>query len=484
MSKPIIEKAKSICLVVLFLSTVLLLCFFWGNISFDSIKSQQEVNAEEIPDITYMIKPDQIVVTFGANNYTVIAPGNLDVWYNSSGAACMAKEIGRFGRAENILVEEITYAQYQEVMQFRSILAEFAYDIPMADFFQNYQIKKPSNYDVIETVTAIGYSTASEKHLFVYDGKNHKYYRLVADVENADFEALIASIEAKDYNSYNPISAYMGIEVENKTLIPVEIKTNLRTFLFRQESYSYQTEKINAIAENFFGRNMDFVRTITEDSGTVIYMYSYAKNVLIVNTDGSIEYKEEQTSDTEQSFLEALETAVQFVARHGSWESRNGAKLTPYLKDVSLNPNKKKGFRFTFGMEANGNRLFYEKGDPIVIDVTSGQVTYYKRNMIDFDQEDLETIETYSAEAAFSPVNLIANNYEYLYHILETPDDKNMDEDQFKAVATAVNKMQIGYVRMADEGITEIYPVWMVLLNNTKVYFNLYSAEPIGYTKE
>ena len=42
--------------------------------------------------------------------------------------------------------------------------------------------------------------------------------------------------------------------------------------------------------------------------------------------------------------------------------------------------------------------------------------------MIDFDQEDLEAIAASSKDTAFSSVNLIAKNYEYIYHILQTED--------------------------------------------------------------
>jgi hypothetical protein len=483
MTESKIEKAKSISLVVLFLSTVLLLCFFLGYISLDSFKFRQQAISEEIPDISYMIKPNQIVVNFGANNYTVLSAGNLDVWCTEEN--CLVKGIEKFNQSENILVEEIPYEKYQEVMKFRSILAEFSYDIPTADFFINYKIKKPSSYKVIDTIKSISYSEVSKNNIFIYDGKNNKHYRLVADTDNGVFETLIAAIEGNDYNVYYPVSTYLG--VENNTLIPLEINTNLSKFPFRLDLYPYQTEKINTVAEKFFGSNFDFVRQITEDTGTIIYMYSYGKNVLIVNTNGSIEYKEEQISaNMDKSFLESLEIAVQYVARHGSWESLNGAKLTPYLKDVALNPNGEKGFRFTFGMEVNGSRLFYEEGESIVTDVTNGQVTYYKRNMIDFDQEDLEAIEASSKDTAFSSVNLIAKNYEYIYHILQTEDTYIADNqpDMFEAVASAINNMQIGYVRMADNETTDIYPSWIVSINDIDVYFDLYNAEPIGYMKK
>ncbi|HVI41100.1 MAG TPA: hypothetical protein VM577_10595, partial [Anaerovoracaceae bacterium] len=450
----------------------------------------------EVPETVYMLKPEQIAVNFGADNYTVVPSGTI--WYNESDKDSFVKELGRFGPAENILVKEITYAQYQEVKKYQSIWADFNYNIPISDFCSNFKMQKPQSYDVIQTVTAIGYSAAEGgKSLFIYDGRNHKYYRLVADTnkgesetnhkDNTDFPALIASIQAGGYNIYYPISSYTGVGNNTNTLVPFSVETNLRGFSFRQDTYSYQTEKISAMAEKFFGGNLDFTRRIVEDKGTIIYMYGYGQNVLIVNTDGSIEYKEEQIGNTEQSFSEALDTAVNYVASHGSWQSLDGAKLTPYLKDVIPDPDKEKGYRFIFGMEINGSRLFYEAGDPIVVDVTSGQVTYYKRNIIDFDQGDIEAIDTFSTKDAFSAVNLIAQNCKYMYDILlqagavkATADQDAMLED----ISSLVNSMQIGYVKQADEEITEIQPAWIVSVNDTDIYFDLYSADPIGYSKE
>ena len=492
MSKPkMIEKAKNLSLVVLFLSTVLLLYFFWGNISFDGLRSPSVQTAGKVPETIDLLKPEQIVVNFGSDNYTVVRPG--DIWYNSTGENSFVEELGRFGPAENILVNEITYEQYQQVMKFKSIWAEFNFDIPLSDFCSDFKMKKPQSYDVIEAVTSIGYSTAEDgKSLFIYDGKNQKYYRLIADSKDAgsmadmEFSALIDTIEAEGYYIYYPISSYS--DVENNTLVPLAVETNLRSFPFRQDIYSYQTEKISALAEQFFGGNFDFVRTITEESGTVIYMYGYGQQVFIVNTNGSIEYKEEQLGGrTEQSFSAALETAVKFVASHGSWESLEGDGLTPYLRDVVPDPGKGKGYRFIFGMEVNGNRLFYEDGDPIVVDVISGQVTYYKRHIIDFDREDTEAIETASAEDAFSAVNLIAQNYKYIYDILLQEGEVNAAEDPdllFEDVASLVNNMQIGYLKPAEKEINEIEPVWVVMLNDLEVYFDLYTAEPVGSSAE
>jgi regulatory protein YycH of two-component signal transduction system YycFG len=496
MSKPnMIEKAKNLSLVVLFLSTILLLYFFWGNISFGSlsIKTLSDQPAENVPSVAGLIEPEQIFVSFGSENYTILPPDKL--WYNGSGNDCFIKELRKFGPVENTLVREIPKETYQQVRKIRSIWADFGYDMPFSDFCKVFDVDSPNSYNVIETVTAIGYSTAEKGNsIFIYDGKNSKYYWLQAAGSDGsgsayggtDFPGFIDSIEGKGYNSYYPAGSVLG--VTNSALIPLDVSSSLGSFSYSQELYSYQTEKINTIAGQFFGSNFDFVRKITEESGTIIYMYGYGQNVLIVNTDGSIEYKEESTGENIGSgFSESLETAVNFVEGHGSWEPMSGAKKEPYLKSVVKDPGKKNGYRFQFGMKIDGTPLLFEDGEAIIVDVIDGQATYYKRHLIEFDQNDLDTASSDASDPAFSPVNLIAQNVKYIYDALLEEGAVEATADpavMFEAVASKVSKMQIGYVKQQNPEINEIKPVWTVSVNDVDVYFDLYSAEPIGYSKK
>jgi hypothetical protein len=491
MAKPgAIEKVKNVCLVVLFLSTVLLLYFFWGNISFDEFRSSAAEAAGEVPETADLLVPEQIVINFGADSYTVAPAGGI--WRSGPGQDSFVEALGKFSSAESIRVEEITEDQYLQVMKLKSVRAEFDYDIPMADFCDIFDIRKPQSYDVIETVTDIGYSTVQGGNsLFICDGKNGRYYRLVADQGEAGnagdggFTAFIDSIAADGYNAYYPAGSVL--DVENDTLVPLSAKANLKRFPFRQDIYPDQAERISAIAEQFFGSNFDFVRKITEESGTVIYMYGYGQNVLIVNTDGSIEYKEEQAGDSNSlSFSGALEAAVNFVANHGSWEALSAGGLRPYLKDAIPDPDNKGGYRFIFGVEVNGSKLYYEDGDPIVIGVASGQVTYYKRDLVDIDPEDIAAIETASADDTFSAANLIAENYRYIYNILLPSGEVKATADpteMFEIIAALVKDMKIGYVKPSSGMIAEIQPAWAVRVKDAVIYFDLYTAKPIGYSK-
>jgi hypothetical protein len=112
-------------------------------------------------------------------------------------------------------------------------------------------------------------------------------------------------------------------------------------------------------------------------------------------------------------------------------------------------------------------------------------VTYYKRQLIDFDREDIEAIETASFEDAFSAGNLIAENYKYIYDVLlESGEVKGTSEPMFEDVAVMVNNMQTGYVRQSGEDAAEIKPAWIVSVNAADVYFDLYTAEPLGYSRK
>ena len=184
MSKPrVIEKVKDVVLVVLFLSTILLLYFFWSDMSFDEISLPSYEGATlETPALQDIMRPSQISVNFGGENYTIVSSGNKDVWYNDkSDQESILGELNRFGQTENILLEEITPEKYEESMTYPSIWAEFDYHIPFVEFCKKYNINAPQSYNGIAYLTGLGYSEASSQSLLVYDGLNEKFYRLATD---------------------------------------------------------------------------------------------------------------------------------------------------------------------------------------------------------------------------------------------------------------------------------------------------------------
>lgn len=490
-----VEQLKNVILVVLLLSTVLLLSFFWGKVSFDQLGIPDKPIVQEVPQIYQVLRPNLIRLSFGAENYTLLTTENSDLWQSPS-RADMVKEFRAFSQNPNIEVEEITLEKFQEIRQdWVSIWAQFEYDIPFSGFCREYSIEKHQNYEGIETFCMMGYSNdAGPETVFLYDKKNKRYYRLTAaaDSQPTNFAGLIERVRQEGYTSYYPIGrkspdpgtpSYLGIEIENDTLIPVEFRTNLAPLAYEQEVLPQQREKVKQLAADFFGENLDFVRTIVEENGTLIYMYGFGQNVFTAYPDGSFTYEEEQgKGNAAQGYFDSLRTALQYVADHGSWESLDGWRGKPALKRVEFDP---KGYRFVFGMAIRGIPLYDKTDELITIDVMQGQVISYKRNFVHVEQEAMNTLDESTMKDAFSPLNLIAQNYQYIYEVSQKQngvDQPQAKDENFNWVAEQITSVQPGYLKVVEEeGKGHLQPVWVVTLNDNKFYFDLMTAEPLDY---
>ncbi|WP_027399637.1 hypothetical protein [Anaerovorax odorimutans] len=487
LNKKITENIKTFILVVLSLLTILLLYFFWLGASFDDIRFQEGISQKKDLTIKDVTKPEDIIVCFGGDNFYKIPYDQYYIWDNSEdNKDSIIKELKNFGQSQNIKVQEITEKQYTEVMNQPSIQAKFSYSIPFVDFCKKYGIESAQEYNSIEMMTSIGYSKASMESLFISDDKNQKYYMLISDEEFSWFLKLIDNIKKKGYDAYYPLGIYSG--VDNRTIIPLSLNTTMTEFQAKQEIYTDDKDKINSIAEKFFGESFDFTRNIEEKNGNIIFMYGYGDKTLIFKPDGSLEYKEELNEENYSSkdYFESLDIALNFVQTHGTWNYSNGSKINTYVKKVTEVTGKNKGYDITFGVELNGGKLFYENNDIITVKVRGQQVILYKRDMIDFHESNFENSEI---NQAFSAVNMIAQNTEYIYSSLKN-EGKNFEtssaQDIFEDVAKRITKVQVGYIRIEtnDSSGFDLKPVWVITIEGINIYFDLYNASPITYSVE
>jgi len=500
--KNTIERIKDVILVVLVLSTILLLYFFWKDITFKDITFgdfvwQTEITSADALDAMDVVIPSNILVCFDKDAVTYIVEGKRRCWDGGNSKDSNVKRGGMlqgiiaFHQADNLLMEEIKAQEYEQIMSTQSIRAKFDYHVSFSGFCDKLEIKKISGYDNIEAMTEIGYSEESPQSLFLYDGFAGRYYRLVSNVPQEMFSTLFSNIPTQGYTAYDSIGAVaLGADSENATLIPLEIQTNIKSFDYAKDFYLQdnpgENEKITTMAKRFFGSGFDFVRKIEEVSGSVTYMYGYGEKVLIVGTDSTFEYKEEASGGTSQlKYFDALDKALQFIAEHGGFETLDGQKLTPHLKQGTAIVDRKKGFRFVFGLSIDDYELSYTEGNALIVDVTGGQVTYLKRNYINFDESKVYGTN----EDSFSVVNTLAQNYEEIYRILV--DEKLMEvqpinEDKFTLVMEQVTGVRYGYIRQLPQEQSEemVDAVWIIDLYGgaIEVYLDLSSESLLGYT--
>ena len=138
--------------------------------------------------------------------------------------------------------------------------------------------------------------------------------------------------------------------------------------------------KLNKIASGFFASGLDFVRKITENKGSLLYMCG-SNQFLFMNEDGSIEYSEnfEPSAYKELNFYDSLSLAVDYVGAHGGWTSLSQNGCSPYLKSVdNVEILGCKGYNFVFGLEYDGVQVEYTEGNILSVKICGTQVIQYE----------------------------------------------------------------------------------------------------------
>ncbi|MDR2088768.1 MAG: hypothetical protein LBP73_05380 [Clostridiales Family XIII bacterium] len=498
------ERLKNILLVVLVLSTILLLYFLWSDNAGAGFRvpgaDGGSVRTIPVEDVLY---PERITVNFGAENYTV-PPETASLWYGFAGgdAPAFMNGLRKFLASDNIAVGAISKEDFLDVMRARSVRADFAFAIPMADFCAAFDLPRPAEIGVIDAFTCAAYSEASPESLFLCDRLGDRYYRLAMDGE-AGFKELIAHIEASDNATYYPLRAFSG--VENDTLLPLDASGALAALPYARSIDPGDEDdagRMREMTRAFFGKSFDFTRKITEGNGTIVYMYGYGEKVLVINRDGSFEYSASEADRGSTDFFGALTTALAFVASHEEPGERAAAEKRVYLRDVrSSFADGQKAYRFSFGLDIDGHTVYYADSEPLAVEVAGRQVRYYKRDMIDASAR--ESGKGLPSDAVFAPFDLLTEHFAYIYGVLSEkglaapPGRASDDESVFESVAEMVTGLSSGLLRPSEtffyRGRDErgapaagqnLLPVWTLAVQGVDFYFDLYTGAPAGYYGE
>ncbi len=473
------ERFKSILLVVLFLTTVLLLYFFWSNPKGEPfIKSPPSQQALPLP-VDLVMVPSETVVYSGGNTYEIA----------KEGFPLLAKSLLDTCAADGTALTEITEAQYLEVMAFPSLWSDFPYYLPFSSFCEAYGIKRVPGSDSISTISRISYSLGSKDSLFIYDSTNNTYYRTVGGKNikpQNQLEMFIEETSDTGGNTCFPLWTYLGNNLGNNTLVPLSLESTARDLAFTKDVNWEGQDSALPFIKTFFKRSFDFIRKIEEENGTIIYMYGYGEKIFIASPDGSLTYKEEIPLKglSNVGYLDSLKAALLFVSEHGGFETREGTEFSPFISHAWYDgENKRYGFHFSYRL--GDQPVFYQDKSPIIIEVTGGKVNFFYRNLLNYNDETLTTAQGNESQA-FSAINVLAENYMYMYEA-ENREGGSLgrglitDLPGFESVVKNVSGLNHGYVRLSDPRSTTLKPAWIISLGNMDFYFDLFTAKPLGY---
>ncbi len=484
------EKIKTLSIVVLFCITILLLYFIWEDSIFkQDTFSLNTADSEEKDEMTLntndFLEPFRLRINFGGGKYTVLYTGFSNVWDNFVSAYCESSQ-------HEVYIEEILPSQWNEVLNYKSIKFDFGANIPFNAITDIMNANRTQANEAIEIFSSAAYSSVSPGSFFIYDDKNNKYYQIVCEKEYKDIFESISEIENRNvYDIYYPINTFFG--VGNNNLMPHSLKNSIQEISGEQEIHYYETDKINAIAETFFGESFDFVRKIVETNGTVIYMYGYGQKMLIVDRKGFFEYKEEVTNmnNSSDSYLKSLSRAIDFVKDHGNWKTLNGTNIYPYLKNsIAVEKNNRTGYRFIFQYRINGYPVSYQGNNcALEVEVIGNRITYYKRYLLN-QKDTLQYMTNNNQDLKsniMSTVNILNNSYEYIKeaYIQEGHDfGEKTKIEIFNEVVGLINRVDVGYFsyeRKQTEEEIQLIPVWIFTTDQYEFFFDARSGNPIDW---
>ncbi|MCR5482198.1 MAG: hypothetical protein K6F52_05325 [Clostridia bacterium] len=485
-----IEFIKSILLVVLCLSTILLLYFFWTDKRFEdfSLDDLPFMDAEEESmEMLDVLLPTKMWICHGEGTYTGIEH-KKPVW-NGQGNSLFGYFV-KFMSNSNMIFEEITKEQYASIMEKLCLCGEFEYGLPFEGLCALAGSEKPAGSDSSMSINQLVISMGSPESFFLADENSDKYYRLALQEQPQGLEQWLTQLDSTMTNPYFEVGTVVGSPIENKTLMPIALEAELREMTCTKEFADAGGEEIQELAKSFFGDSFDFVRKIDEANGTKVYMYGYGEKILIAGKDGTIEYKEDISATSEKAgFFISLERALKFISAHEGIEALKGHVTDIFLKSVTKGA-RNGSYHFYFGTMIDGLEVSYMESSPLELEVCGQQVTYYRRALFE-DFQEASRSRTSEKEVS-EAVNVLAKNYDKIYiHLTQNPDIEEPVAAQtaFIRVANSIDKISYGYLILNQKqqnskktGKTAVEPVWMISLENGRVnaYFGLYSADYLG----
>ena len=321
--------------------------------------------------------------------------------------------------------EKLTKEDYAIEIPGKTVVAEFNCAIPFDDFIRYHRMKAPSG-SRIHYVSRIIMSANHGGHLYFYDGKKDRYYRInvagtKASVLTPEYvEGLLISASQ---NAERAAYAYDSIWYGDTELFPENVSgvealeelsgnssipgsttwTVPPTEEFTSEYTPTKKAGMKRLEKIFFPDGMDFIHKVKASDGSVIYMYGSMEKMLRLDRDGGFTYTQEAGSGgifgwlnlkPAPDFFESLEIAVSYIREHGGWPAAENSNVGIRLVGAEeidregkvLASRQETGYRFTFDLDLLGFPLSYRDGTQITIDLYGASVASFHRDLPDLSQ--------------------------------------------------------------------------------------------------
>ncbi len=452
MSKKAIENVKSVILVVLFLTTILLLYLIWGDKQTGVVKMSDLIpgfGEESVElDLKEIICPANILYTSGDGTFWPVA--------NRAGSFESGNGIFKaLSDSTEVMATEITKSQYDEAIRnYESLQLIFGYSMPFSEYCNLFEIKKTSTFINIGSFDEMAFSAAARDSVLLADRAGGKYYRLLSGREQS-FDSFRE--DQLERISYYDAKSILGTGEEK--LFPLSGESRLLKAVYKND-YDGSEEKRQEIARQIFGENFSFVRRIADSFENYTFMYGYGQRSLTLNVNGNIEYKNEAGDGESNGFFADLKAAAEFADKVGGFANKKDAGFV--LKFVQTSGSGKSASRtFCFDQQNEAGYDFCKDRDyAMTITVERGGVTLYRRC-------SLSPEESTASPLYYSPVYAAANA---MAASAESAESFDFLAENFQSMQPAL---------YAKDGV--LTPVWRLSLNDgSNLCYDLYTGERLN----
>ncbi|MTI66282.1 MAG: hypothetical protein FH753_06745 [Firmicutes bacterium] len=479
------DRLKTAVLVTLFALSVLLAQRLLVDIPFNIMPSFGQLNDTPKQEYDYflsdIISPERFLVTYGINNHRILYGNNThNLWTDSK---VVLKKIFNKENSDIELIEKKEYIQYKNK---RSIVLQFKEQIPSQVISKMLGIYTPSSiHNQIGYVEDI-YIRLGSKGLFIFtDGE--KYLK----VENPEIsiESIAKTIKdiennsEEEYVTYYPGRTMFGAQEDVYAPAPNSMVNTLPDVYAKSGVIGKKDKEMESMIENFFDKDIDYIRKVVENNGSVIYMYD--PQGLVISPNGVLEYFNEiEEPVLERDLYESLTTAVDFIKENNRWPT--GA----YLTDIEKIESKgNKGYRFNITYRVNNKPVVLNKNSmenlkglkaPIEIEVYNEYVKNYKEYLRD---EDIGIYRSsiYKTQKAKVPEDVIRENIDLIKYIYAKETGVTEKEVEILEILSSIKKISLAYYDPCERTKGQIMPgVWIIKIGETEYIFDIQTGDVVN----
>ena len=478
------ERLKTLILSILVVMSILLTQQLWFPSPIKILKP--EARSRKLHSLTVaekrkdIISPSSIIVSFGAgdrrkNHYTVLSSSLDFVWDES-------KNILKDYFLGDPEITSVTYEKYIQNNILKSVELEFSDNIPtilVSSIFDSLENKVVRNIKEIKKILIPAFNRGV---IYIVENNDSIFeVKLLEHAENSTLVSFIDELETVEYIKYHPIFSLFNELESNYTPMPINnAVATTQTFVESEIDIENDAMLIER-SKNFFNENFDFVKTIKETSGAVVYIYGYGEKRVRINEKGALEYNGEIGNISSSNVIESLDAAIDFISKNGGFPEGT------YLKDIQnilKDQNQNNGYRFSFGyriggfpVEFNSNKMEH----PIEIEVYGNKVKSYRilvRKVMDMQGISPEQSILYFPD-------IIEKNLEHLklkyFNKEQQLPEQIDDEDKILELLKGIEEVRMVYFDTVEEGKGQLLkPSWRIKIKGDIYYFDSYTGDLIN----